>query len=84
MLKKIGLGICGIIAIVAVYLVVPPPHQASAQFLDQLTFGGTKKYYVNAYHTDGYVRSHWPRNMTVVDIVQFLGTHHDTVVLRRT
>lgn len=41
MMKKIGVAIAGFVAIAAAYLFVPPPHQASAQFVDQLTYGGT-------------------------------------------
>ena len=70
----------------------PVPQKAQTLIYDdtlkgfglRITLGGVKSYYVNTYHTASYVRSHWRRNMTLVDIVQFLGTHHDTVVLRRT
>jgi len=38
----------GLVAAAAAYLFIPPPHQASAQFVDQLTFGGTSGGSANA------------------------------------
>src|SRR5579864_3375351 len=41
MLRTLGLAIAGFIALAAAYLLIPPPQHVSAQFVDQLTFGGT-------------------------------------------
>jgi microcystin-dependent protein len=48
MLKKLAAVLAGAVALAAVYLFIPPPHQASAQFVDQLTFGGTSGGSANA------------------------------------
>ncbi len=52
---------------------------------DQLRFGeGGENYYVNTYHSAEYLHANWQADMTLVDLVPFMGANQDAVVLRRT
>ena len=51
---------------------------------DQLRLGeDAENYYVNVYHSKAYLYENWNKYLNIVEIVPFMGTHQDAVVLRR-
>lgn len=48
MLKKISAAACVVMALAGIYLFAPPPQHASAQFIDQSTYGGVSGGAANA------------------------------------